>query len=184
MRARHPAGDVAPRGGPAGRAAAHALLALCLVSGCGYRPVGLQLPGGRKVSLVHLRPVDPSGTDELELAPCLSLELGRELGRRGLRLAARHRSDAELHARLARLRRGPVVLRDRQVAAAGLSLALEVRLTAPDGQTLWRSGLVEVDAPWVVSGETLAAEQSRSLTLRTLCRRAAAEVVERLEGAL
>ena len=184
MSARRPAGDVAPRRGRAGRAAARALLALCLVSGCGYRPVGLQLPGGREVSRLHLRPVDPSGTDEPELAPCLSSELARELGRRGMRLSARHRSDAELHARLARLRRGPVVLRDRQVAAAGLSLSLEVRLAAPDGQTLWRSGLVEVDAPWVVSGETLAAELSRRLTVRALCRRAAAEVVERLEGAL
>ena len=148
---------------------------LLWVAGCGYHPAGRTLPGGARSVRVELP--DPSRVDEPELPPLLAAALCRELARAGVAASTVGRADAVLRTRiveLAGLR--PVVGPSSRVTASDLVLRLELSLERA-GRALWRSGLVEVEAIWPVTGaDPPRAEASRRATLERLSAEAARRV--------
>lgn len=149
-------------------------LLLCL-AGCGYHPAGRTLPGGARSVRVELP--DPWRIDEPELAPLLASALCRELTRAGVSASTLGRADAVLRTRILALAGvRPVVGPASRIAASDLVLRLELSLERA-GRTLWRSGLVEVEAIWPVTGaDPLRAETSRRAALERLSVAAARRV--------
>jgi hypothetical protein len=159
---------------------------LVLVSGCGYRPVlSGKLPGD--VRSVRVTLPDPSRTDEPELARWLGVELVRQLGRAGLRVVTTGSAESELTTRILGLE--PVTSSldssGRRVGGRVLRLRLEFRLSDRGDQTLWRSGLVEVEDMWPLSPrDTGASESARRMSLRRLAARGAEQAADLLLSGL
>ena len=158
--------------------AAALLLALAALqmAGCGYRPLAAGLPDSRRS--VRVRIAQPWRTDDPQLATMLSTDLCQELGRAGIRADTASRAETELRATILSLSPGAPVLGARAVVARDLRLRLELSLLDRDGKTLWRSGLVEVQAPWALGhAGPLAAEASRRKTVAALSQIAARRAV-------
>jgi hypothetical protein len=168
-----------------GRVLSCALLALlAIASGCGYRSTASAvLPGD--VRSVRVTPPDPSHTLEPRLPAMLAAELARHLARAGVRVATGH-TEAVLSGKLLSLTTldAPLDPSGRRVGARQLRLALELRLAAADGRTLWRSGLLEVDDLSPTAGGATASETARASALQAIAARAAARAVELLTSGL
>jgi hypothetical protein len=149
--------------------------ALVVLAACGYRPLTASLPGGRRSVRVVLP--DPSRTDEPQLAIMLARELCRELARAGVRADTASAAEAELTTRIISLTAARPVLVDSALAAETLTLRLELSLRDRDGAALWRSGLVEVDAPRAVGRGALTSESARRRALAAISVEAARRAV-------
>jgi hypothetical protein len=152
------------------------LILAALIAACGYRPLANTLPGGRHSVRVLLP--DPSRTDEPQLAAMLAGELCRELARAGIRADTASPADSELQTKIISLTASHPVLGEAKLAARTLTLRLELVLFDRGGATLWRSGLLEVEAPWALgNGAALTAEAARRRTLAALSVEAARRAV-------
>lgn len=123
---------------------------------------------------------DPSRTHEPALSAMLTAELCRQLSRAGIAASTVGRAEAVLRTRLVRLdARDPMISGDRAMAAQRLQLRLEAALfDAGDGRTLWRSGLLEVEALWPMPPtDPLRAEAARRDALARLAAEAARRAV-------
>ena len=160
------------------------LAPLVLAASCGYRTTASAvLPGD--VRSVRVTPPDPSHTLEPQLPGMLAAELARQLARAGVRVAT-GRAEAVLTGKLLSLttQDAPLDSSGRRVGARQLRLALELRLAAVDGRTLWRSGLLEIDGTSPTAGVATASETARALALQAIAARAAAQAVELLTSGL
>lgn len=155
-----------------------------LVTGCGYRTPASDLPGGAR--RVQVKAPDVSRTDEPLLSQWLAVELTRNLTRRGIR-TTRSAAQATLHTRVLRLTAPRTALDSggHALAARSLSIAAELRLSDGRDQTIWRSGLIELEQLWPLPpGDTISAEAARARVLQRLAARTAAEGVELLLSGL
>jgi hypothetical protein len=162
------------------RVSAALLVLTCATGGarCGYRPIARGLPLG--LPRIHVAAPEVFAVDEPLLGELLRTELGRELARRGARLPPTPAGAPTLHTRVLALATKRVALTAGALAAAELELRFEVRLADARDTTLWRSGLIEVEAHCPLARETLASEEARRVALARLARRAATLAVERL----
>ena len=157
---------------------------IALIAACGYRPVATApLPGGVRSVLVELAQVGRAA--EPALAPLLASELVGQLSRRGVAAFTLRKSNAEAHlrCRVVSLGQGivPVVNPElRTLAADDLVLRWELHLVrAADGETLWRSGLLEVSQLQPRNSESAAADQAvRAEVIRRLAAQGASVAVE------
>jgi hypothetical protein len=160
------------------------LALLALAWGCGYRTTAsAALPGD--VRSVRVTPPDPSHTLEPQLPAMLAAELTRQLARAGVRVEA-GRAEAVLSTKLLSLTTldAPLDSSGRRLGARQLRLSLELRLAAPDGRTLWRSGLLEVDGTSPIAEAATVSERARASALQAIAARAAAQAVELLTSGL
>jgi hypothetical protein len=161
------------------------LALLAVAPGCGYRSTAsAALPGD--VRSVRVVPPDPSHTLEPQLPTMLAVELVRQLARAGVSASTTGRAEAVLSSKLLSLTAAdaPLDPSGRRVGARLLRLALELRLAAADGRTLWRSGLLEVETSSPIAATTTPSETTRIAALQTIAARAAAQAVELLTSGL
>jgi hypothetical protein len=129
---------------------------------------------------VRVELTTPSGTDEPVLSAALSAALCRRLCSAGIPASTSGRAEAVLRARILAVdSSAPLLTRGaRTLAARSLQLRLEVALFDRQGRTLWRSGLVDLEAPWALaSDDPVRAEAGRQRSLSALAEKAARQVV-------
>jgi len=149
------------------------------VVACGYRPARSTLPGGHESVQVVLP--NPGRVGEPALPRMIVVELCRRLTRAGLRASSGGAAATVLSSRILALEGLAPVLAGNAMAGRRLRLRMEFRLHDSGGQTVWRSGLVEVEQLWTLDpGDTTASEASRLRSLQDLAARAARDAVERL----
>lgn len=154
---------------------------LVLLPGCGYQfaEVG-QLPGG--VQRVFVAVLD-NRTAETGIETILSNDLIHEFTRGGNPVSRnRQGADAVLTGRIADLRIDTVSRRGTQISLSRrVVLSVDLSLTGPSDSILWAVNRVSESQVYdIVEGNKPATEQKRRMAIKTLSKRLAETVYNRL----
>ena len=141
-----------------------------------------------QVTSVLVAPPDVSQIDTPALGHMLSSELVRQLSKRGVAVSTVGAAQARLSCTVVSLGSGQVPLvKPSTLSLAGqeLVLRLDLRLTSANGDTLWRSGLLEVRRLRArVAASSVSDQAARQQAVRALASAAAQEAVEALASGL
>ncbi len=162
-------------------------IALCAAFAvcCGYHSPKSILPGGAR--RIQVKPPDVSRTAEPQLSHWIAAELIRGLTREGIPASTHAAAPTFLYTRILSLTTTRSVLgpSGRTLAARVLRIAAEFRLSDHQGNTIWRSGLLELEQHWPLpEANTINAETARLRVLQRLAARTAAEGLELLLSGL